>query len=179
MSRETRRVVIASWAALGVVAVMAESVVRLTRVALGALREGLTPGQWAALAAGVLFMGYVEGYRAFSRSFGPRVVERAFALGRAPTPAHVALAPLYAMSLVGDARGRLVRSWALVLGIVALVVLVRQLPPVWRGIVDASVAVSLTWGIAVIGSLWISTLRRELAPRVHGGGAPSTAPPPC
>ncbi|MBX3232608.1 MAG: hypothetical protein KIT84_16655 [Labilithrix sp.] len=155
-----REIAVASWGVLGVLLVLGESVARLTRVAVARIAEGLAPHEWAALAAAMVVMGYVEGYRTFARSFGPSVVARAFALGRAPAPLHVLCAPLYAMSLVGDTRARVARSWAVVAGVVAAVLVVRRLPPTWRSIVDASVALSLTWGIVVIVVLWARRLFR-------------------
>ena len=93
MKVKRRRVALASWAVLGVVLMLAESVVRLSRFALARIAEGLEPSEWAALVGTTLFMGYVEGYRAFSRSFGPRVVARSFELARAPALLHVVFAP--------------------------------------------------------------------------------------
>lgn len=157
-----RAIAAPSWAVLGVVLLLVESVVRLGSVAIAGIVGGLRPHEWAALAAGIAVMGYVEGYRTFSRSFGPRVVERSFELAGARPALYVALGPLYAMSLVGDTRRRMAKSWALVAAIVALVVAVRSLPPTWRGIVDASVALSLSWGVVALCAQWLSRLRREL-----------------
>lgn len=179
MQDRFRSMLVSSWAMLGVVLLLVESVVRLARVALAGISEGLRPHEWGALVACSLVMGYVEGYRAFARSFGPRVVERAFELGRRGSTLHALLAPAYAMSLIGDTRRRIVQSWLLALGIVALIVLVRRLPPTWRAIADASVALSLSWGIVVICSLWATRLRRELsasAPPVSTR-SPSRPPP--
>lgn len=162
---EVRGVAIASWAVLGVAALLLEGVVRLCRMAAPLLREELSIGEWAALVLLASALGYVEGYRGFVRSFSPRVVARAFELAVAPRPSavHVVLAPLYAMSLVGDTRSRVVRSWCLVGFIVAMMVGVRSLSPVSRAIVDASVALSLTAGLAVLCALWARRVRRQLA----------------
>lgn len=176
MNTEARALAIASWAVLGVLLLLGESVVRLSRVAVAGIRAGLSASEWTALIVTAVLVGYVEGYRAFSRSFGPRVVARSFELARAPTAICVIFGPLYAMSLVGDTRGRMVRSWALVAAILAMIVAVRRLPRTWRAIADASVALSLTWGLVVIGSLWAARLRAELA-RTPALGARSTVPP--
>jgi hypothetical protein len=165
MQVEARRLMIASWAVLGVAAILAKGSVRLAHVAVPRLREGLTAGEWLSLAFVALLLGYVEGYRGFTRSFSPRVVQRAFDLARTASPLEVALAPLYAMSLIGDTRDRLVRAWALVAMIVVMVVAVRMLPHTWRCIVDASVAVSLAWGLVGLCGLWIHRMRRELRAR--------------
>lgn len=160
---EMKRLMIASWAVFGVGALLAESGVRLLRFSLPILRAGLTPSEWIALAVTAIALGYVEGYRGFTRSFAPRVVSRAFDMNGTVDTSRVALAPLYAMSLLGDTRPRVVRAWALVFAIVAMVVAVRHLPETWRGIVDASVACSMTWGVLVLAALWVARLRRELA----------------
>jgi hypothetical protein len=44
-------------------------------------------------------------------------------------------------------RRRLITSFALTAGIVALVLAVRVLPQPWRGIVDTGVVVGLAWGL--------------------------------
>ena len=168
-----RELMVSSWAVLGVVLLLAEAIVRLSRMALVVISQGLAAHEWVALVVGVVVMGYVEGYRAFSRSFGPRVVARAFELGRArPSILSVLFAPAHAMSLVGDTRKRCAKNWALVAMIVAFVLLVRVLPPTWRAIVDASVALSLSWGTAVICRLWGARLRSELAERDGGASSP-------
>lgn len=176
LHREARSLAIASWAAFGVVLLLGESVVRLSLVAVAGIRNGLSISEWAVLVVASLFVGYVEGYRAFSRSFGPRVVERSFELARSATMLEVLFGPLYAMSLIGDTRKQMVRSWALVVAIVAMVVVVRRLPPTWRCIADASVALSLTWGIVVIASLWGARARSEIA-RAASLEARSSLPP--
>jgi hypothetical protein len=143
-----RRFLIACWAVLGVVALLVEPAVRLGRAALLRLGEGFAPGEWAALAGVTLVLGYVEGHRGFRCSFCPRVVDRAFELAESERSAWwQALAPLYAMSLIGDGRGRLARSWGLAAGVVFAVCAVRRLPPTARAIVDAAVAVSMVWGV--------------------------------
>lgn len=158
-----RRFAVATWAVLGVALLLVESGLRLARFALPRVLDGLTPGEWFALALTAGAIGYFEGYRGFSRSFAPRVVARAFDLSRAPTPPRVALAPLYAMSLVGDTRGALLRAWGLLIAIVLMIVGVRHLPHTWRCIVDLSVALSMSWGVLVLGTLWAARLRSELA----------------
>ena len=98
----------------------------------------------------VAFNAYSEGYRGFHRNFSPRVIARAQHLHAHPRALHVALAPLYCMGLVHATRRRLITSWSLTLGIVAIVVAVRQLAQPWRGIVDAGVVVGLAIGVLSI-----------------------------
>lgn len=124
-------------------------------------RRPLSCLELAGLALWVPFMAYTEGYRGFHQAFSPRVAVRALELLERPRPLHVALAPLYCMALVHATRSRLARSWALLLGIVGLVALVRATPQPYRGIIDAGVVVGLTWGVAST-ALWFA---RALAGR--------------
>lgn len=162
MSNKLRTLGVSSWAVLGIVLLLLESVVRLGRISVARLSEGLGAHEWCAFVVCAAAMVYVEGHRTFSRSFGPNVVARAFQLTHSAYWPHVALAPLYAMSLVGDTPRRLVRSWLLAGALVLVVVLVRRLPETIRCIVDASVALALTWGTVALCILFVSRARREL-----------------
>lgn len=140
----------ATWGILGVVGVLGYAIARLSPVAARALEGPLGAPEWIAVAASLLFFGYVEGYRAFQLQFSPRVVARAFTLLEQPTPTRVLLAPAFAMGFFGATRKRMVVSWMLALGIVLLVRGVRELAQPWRGIVDLGVVVALGWGAAAI-----------------------------
>lgn len=130
---------------------LAEGIYRLAKTAIDNLVGAeLTLGQTAFGAAWLTFIVYVEGYRAFQKRFSPRVVARALHLAEHPRPLHVALAPLYVMALLHTTRRRLIASWILVAGIVAVILLVRSFPPVWRALIDAGVALALAWGTAVM-----------------------------
>lgn len=157
-----RAVAVASWAVLGVVLLLGESVIRLSMRAVAGLGRHTSAMEWCALGAAMIVVGYVEGYRTFACSFGPRVVLRAFDLTRRPAPLWVAFAPLFAMSLLGDTRRRLITSWCATLAICGAILVVRSLPPTWRAIADASVAISLACGVVVICRLFVVRLRREL-----------------
>ena len=78
MGAEARRIITVSWSVLGVVALLAEPAVRLGAAVVRRLQQGLGVWESASVVAAVLVLGYVEGYRGFRCSFGPRVVERAF-----------------------------------------------------------------------------------------------------
>jgi hypothetical protein len=144
---------IASWAVLGVGALLVQALVRLAPMAWAPIRDGsLTPLQWALYLGWVVINAHAEGYRGFQQRFAPRVVARAWALGAAESrsgrwwPLHVVLAPPFAMSLFhATRRGRIV-AWSVVIGVAVLVVLVRRLDQPWRGIVDGGVVVGLGWG---------------------------------
>lgn len=140
----------AAWGVLGVLALLVSACVRMTPHALAALDAPLAAFHWVFLAGWVVFMAYTEGLRGFHRAFSPRVVARARALAEHPTPLRVALAPLYCMSLFDAEPRRMWISRTLVVGIVLLVVLVRQLDQPWRGLLDAGVIVGLGLGTASV-----------------------------
>ncbi|NVB84304.1 MAG: hypothetical protein HOV81_38360 [Kofleriaceae bacterium] len=135
------------WGTVGVIVVLLQAIVRLTPLALDVASRSLSPLQWTVLVVWVAFNGYSEGWRGFHRNFSPRVVARAQVLDAHPRALHVALAPLYCMGLIHATRRRLVTSWLLLVGIVGIVVAVRQLDQPWRGIVDAGVVVGLAIGL--------------------------------
>ena len=150
-----------AWGVLGVCALLTSAVLRLFPVALDGLRGPLPPVGWAVFAGSVAFLGYFEGYKAFHRGFAPRVVARALAIPLRFAP----IAPLFCMGLVHATRRRLVSSWGVTLGVVALVLLVRQLAQPWRGAVDAGVVVGLSWGVLSTLWFWLRALRGD-PPRV-------------
>ena len=137
----------ALWGAGGFVLLLMQAIYRLTPLALEPVEAGMVGWQWALYAGSIAFNTYVEGYRAFHLQAAPRVVARAFHLAENPRPLHVALAPLFCMSLFHATRKRLIVSYCVYVGIVVLIILVRGLPQPWRGMVDAGVVVALTFGL--------------------------------
>jgi hypothetical protein len=135
------------WGVLGVVALVTQPLFRLTPMALEAMRSGMSGGQWALLVAWVVINAHAEGYRGFHLRFSPRVVARAQYLAHDPRPLWVLLAPLFCMSLFHASRRGLFVARVLVVGIVLLVLAIRQLDQPWRGIVDAGVVVGLGLGV--------------------------------
>jgi hypothetical protein len=145
------RVAIVLWGVLGVVLVLIEAIYRLGMTAVRIIgAQGLTPYELALLALWMVVICYFEGYRGFQQRFSPRVVARALYLSAHRRPLHVVLAPLFCMALFHTTRRRLIATWLLIVGIVTLIVLVRQLPPPYRAIVDAGVACALAWGTVVM-----------------------------
>jgi hypothetical protein len=151
----------AAWGVGGVSLLLVDAIARLGGHAWAAVTAyPLSPLEWAATALWCLTMVVLEGYRGFQRSFSPRVVARAWQLGRGPrTGTQAALAPLYCMSLAWASRRRLVVSWLLVGAVVAVVVLVRHVPQPLRDLIDLGVVLGLSHGVL---SLWASTLRALL-----------------
>lgn len=138
------------WGIAGVLALLVQAIYRLTPYAVDAIRGPLRPFEIAVLVAWVGINAYSEGHRGFHKMFSPRVIARARALDADPRPLFVVLAPLYCMGLIHATRKRLIVSWVLTLGIVAIVIAVRMLEQPWRGIVDAGVVVGLAWGVVSI-----------------------------
>jgi len=157
-------IVILSWGVGGVALLLLQAIVRMTPIALEPFsRGGLSPFEIATYGAWVAVSLYSEGYRGFQRAFVPRVVARAAYLTRAPRPLYAALAPAFSMALIHARPRRLVVSW-LVVGLITLaVVVVRQLPYPWRGIIDGGVVVGLGWGLVCLCIAFVRAL----------GGAPT------
>ncbi len=151
---------VTAWALLGVLALLGQALVRLAPLAVEALQTDLTAAQWGVLVPWVLWMLYGEGFKGFQRGYSPRVVARAFHVGRHGTPLQKLVAPIYAMTLFHAHRRQLIVSWGVLLVIIALIVAVRLLlVQPWRGIIDAGVVGGLAWGAASILALAIRELK--------------------
>jgi hypothetical protein len=137
----------AVWGVLGVVGLLSQALLRLTPLAIDALRGGLTPVQWVVLIVWVLLNAHAEGYRGFHRRFSPRVIARAQHLAEHHTPLRVVFAPLFCMSLFGASRRGKIVARSVTSGIIVLVLIVRALDQPWRGIIDAGVVVGLGLGM--------------------------------
>ena len=151
------------WGIIGNCVLLAHAVSRLYPHAIEPFARGMSTGQWFLYALCVVFMAYSEGYKGFQKSFSPRVIARAKALSQEPSLLLRVLAPLYCFGLIAAPRKRLIISWALLVGIVLLVVLVRQLSYPWRPIVDGGVVVGLSWGLASIVILTLTTRDQPLS----------------
>ena len=144
----------AVWGILGLSLLFGSALFRLYPHAEELWGSDFSPIHWLSLAASLLFMGYAEGYRGFHLRFSPRAAARALYLRRNPTPLRVLFAPLFCMGFFHATRRRRIVAFSLTLMIVFLIVLVRQLPQPWRGIVDAGVLLGLGWGL--ISVWWFS-----------------------
>lgn len=172
--RTPAAVLIATWGMTGVVALIVSAIVRLSPLAIEPLTTGMTPLQWTLYIGWSLFNLYAEGYKGFQKAFVPRAVARAFYVARYPRPLHVALAPLFCMGLFFATRKRLILSWGLVIGVTALVTLVRGLDQPWRGIVDAGVVLGLTYGTVALLVAFVAVLRGR--PLTVSAQVPASAP---
>ncbi|HJL40260.1 MAG TPA: hypothetical protein RMG48_03080 [Myxococcales bacterium LLY-WYZ-16_1] len=154
----------AFWGAGGVFCLLCYAVIRLTPIGWAPIREGgLSWFHWVAYAVSLGLFLYTEGYKAFQLGFSPRVAARAHALRRDPQWVRVLLAPAFCMGFFGATRRRMVVSWSVTLGIVGLVVAVRQLPQPWRGIVDLGVGAALMYGAACLAFFFLQGFGRRLA----------------
>ena len=143
-----RSLLISSWGMMGVAAFILRALLTLTPIALEPIQNGsLSSWHWVLLCGWVVFNVYAEGYRGFHRSFSPRVVGRAMALGDSRSWLRVLFAAPYCMGLFDAPRRILIRSWVLVFAIIGIVIFVRQLAQPWRGIIDAGVVVGLGTGL--------------------------------
>jgi hypothetical protein len=116
----------------------------------------MAPVHWAALAASLGFMGYMEGYKGFHCRFSPRAAARALYLKDNPTPLRILLAPLFCMGFFHATRRRKIAAYSLTAMIIILIILIRRFPQPWRGIVDAGVLLGLGWGVITV---WYFSLR--------------------
>lgn len=139
------------WGLVGVLALFGRALVRLVPMAWQPIADGsLSPLHVALYVAWVIFNAYGEGYRAFQKSFCPRVVGRALHLAQHPKALHVLLAPLYCLSLFHANRRGLTVAWVMLVIITLLVWLLRITPQPWRGIIDGGVVVALAWGVVAL-----------------------------
>jgi hypothetical protein len=155
-----------AWGVAGVLALFVRALLRLTPMAWQPIStRSLTGFQIALYVLWVIFNAYSEGYRAFQKSFCPRVVGRAYHLAQNPKPLRALLAPAYCLSLFHANRRGLIVAWTMLVVIAGLVALLRITPQPWRGIVDGGVVVALTWGAIAMLVMAFRTL----------SGAPPTA----
>jgi len=141
----------ALWGVVGFSYILLQALIRLTPYALALQTEPLSLWHWPLLLGWIVFMGIAEGYRGFQKAFSPRFAARAAWLRESPGLFRGIFAPFFCMGFFGATRKRKIVAWALSSGIIVLILIVRQLPQPWRGIVDAGVVVGLTWGLL---SVW-------------------------
>ena len=152
----------AAWGVLGVVAMLSEALVRLTRLAWEGVVVQFAPAPFAVAVVWCLVNAYAEGYRGFQKRFVPQALDRAFSVDTSSV-LQVVLAPLRVLGLFFTEPKVMRRAWIMVLGITALVFGVKQLAQPWRGVIDAGVVVGLGWGTAALLVGFIARLRRPPA----------------
>ena len=148
----------AVWAMLGVAAMFVEAIGRLGARALNTSDAGLSVAEWTAMGTMLAIFGYYEGFRALHQRFMPALVHRAFSIG--PGALAAVLAPFTALALVNVPKASLRHGWLAVALIVAAVLIVRQFPEPWRGIIDGAVAFALTIGLGSLLGRFAARLRQ-------------------
>jgi hypothetical protein len=143
------------WGISGVLGLLLFAIYRLAPMALALTEIPLTALHWSALLFSVFYMAYAEGYKGFHKGFAPRVVSRAHYLQQNPRLGHILLAPLFCMGYFYATKRRQLLSYGLTTMILCFILIARQLPQPWRGILDAGVVVGLTIGVLSIGYFMI------------------------
>ena len=141
---------ILAWAMVGILAPLAEAVFRLSFYAQEALSGPLGPLHWAFAITWTAAMTYGEGYRVFQRRFTPQAIVRAKEIARSGGWLEGLCAPLACMGLTHAPPQKLVRAWSLVGFIVAFILVIRQFPQPWRGLVDLGVVCALSYAFVTV-----------------------------
>ena len=151
------------WGMGAILAFIGRGIYRLSEVAWE-LTSGrsLSALEWGFLLVWSGFMVYSEGYKGFHKAFSPRVVLRLHLLAERATPFWAVLAPVVGMGLLRATRKRLIVSWCLVLGIVALVLFISRLSYPYRSIIDLGVVLGLSAGSASLLYHYVLALRGHL-----------------
>lgn len=146
-----------------VVAMLSFAILRLFPHAARLVELELSSGTILALVVWVMFMAYAEGYRGFHLKFSPRVVARAYHLGRIGRFRDVILALPFCLALYHTTKRQRIVSTLFILFLSTLIVMVRFLPPLWRGVIDAGVVVGLSLGILSIAYYFVLALRGRVS----------------
>ena len=149
----------ATWGVLQVVLVLGNAIKRLWPIAIQPFAQNdFSPYHWAAYVAWALFMMKTEGYDAFQKKFSPLVVKRAFGLNENKSVLKCLLAGPYSMGLFGATKKRLIVSWAVSIGVGALIAIVKRLPYPYRSIIDAGVVAGLSYGTLATLVIYVKAL---------------------
>ncbi len=149
-----------AWGVGGFALILGFALWRLVPLALESFDYPWDWPHWLLFLANLVLMAWFEGYKGFQQSYSPRLAARCHHLLNHANWLQALLAPLVCMSLVYAPKRRIIAAWALTLGIVAVVLLYRQLPQPWRGILDAGVVLGLAWGLAATLIHVVLALRR-------------------
>lgn len=156
-----------TWGVFSVLAILANAIKRMAPIALQPIRNNnMNAFQWTVCVAFSAVMLYAEGYKSFHQKFSPLVVHRALRIAENPTAVRVIFAGPFAMGLFGATRKRMLVSWGLNVGIIAIVVLVKKMPYPWRGIVDLGAVAGLTYGALSIVFIYLRSLWTDSLPDV-------------
>ena len=140
----------AIWGIIGWVALIGYAVYKLSIPIREIIPAELEWYHWTVMVLFTVGLFYFKGYRAFQQVIAPRIAVRARYIRSHPRLLWLLLAPLFSMGYFHIARRKQIVTFVMTVTMVALIILVRQLPDPWRGIVDVSIFVSLGWGIVCI-----------------------------
>ena len=140
----------AGWGVLGVVLLFVSAIFRLWPYAANLEWGSLSFLQWIVLIFLVGALGLGKGVGVLHRRYAPRIVKRAHLLLQEPSAFRVLFAPFFCMGFFGASPRRILTSFAVLGGIVFLIIGVRQLPAPWRGMIDLAVCVGLGIGVLSI-----------------------------
>lgn len=151
------------WGAIGFLGLLSWALIRLGPLVADSLALPWAWFHWALFGFNLVAMAWFEGYRGFQQNYAPRFAARCEYLYRHATPMQVMIAPLVCMGFVNAPKRRVLTAWALTSGIVIIVLLYRQLPQPWRGILDAGVVLGLAWGM--LATIWHLALALRKGPQ--------------
>ena len=145
-----RGVLAATWGLLGVSLLLLFALWQLYAQVEVLLSYPLESLHYLLVFPWILWMLYMEGDKGFRRAFAPRVAARALCLAQGATWPQTLLAPAFCIGYFGASKRRVCASYLLTLMIIILVILVKQLPQPWRGLIDLGVLLGLAYGLVFL-----------------------------
>ena len=139
---------VALWGVLGVIAFISSSCYRIGLRLVELPQYELGPEHWCVGLLWLAFMLYAEGYRGFFKQFAPRVVQRGFSMPKVWWA--MLLAPVVCMGYICSTPKRKKVSFGVTFAIICVVMVVRQFPQPWRGIVNVGVIAGLLVGVVAL-----------------------------
>lgn len=137
-----------AWGVGGFVLLLGFALWRLTPLALESFDHAWGWPHVTVFILNLAAMAWFEGYRGFQKAYSPRFAARCRQWAETASWPQALIAPLVCMGFLCAPRRRVLATWLLTAGIVGVVLIYRQLPQPWRGILDAGVVLGLAWGLA-------------------------------
>lgn len=134
------------WGVGGVLMLLGMAVIKLTPPSLEAFNFTLSWYHWLVLVLNTAIVLYFKGYRALHLALAPRIAARAVHLSQNPSLKRVLLAPFFCMGYFDIIKRKKIATYAMTVGMVALIMLVRTFPQPMRGVVDLAVTGGLAMG---------------------------------
>lgn len=155
------------WGAGAVVLSLLDAIYRLSKFVREGMHLGLlTPAMLLATLLWTVVIVYYEGVRGFRDALAPRMAARLWLLAQRNNRGDwltKLLAPAHALSLFDSSTKRKRISWALLLFVIAMILVVRKLPQPYRAVIDVGVVLALAYGAWCIVKECIAAVR-------NGGG---------